>query len=42
VRSASDRKLVGTAPTTIAVEDEFMLWLWHQAGTVDPDIDIAY
>jgi hypothetical protein len=38
----SDSELVEAALATLAVEDDFMEWLWRQAGTVDPRIDLEF
>jgi hypothetical protein len=38
----SDSELVEAALATLAVEDDFMEWLWRQAGTVDPRIGLEF
>ena len=38
----SDSELVEAALASLAVEDEFMEWLWRQAGTVDARIELEF
>jgi hypothetical protein len=38
----SDSELVEAALASLAVEDDFMEWLWRQVGTVDRRIDLEF
>jgi hypothetical protein len=37
---SSDTKLLETALANLAVQDEYMTWLFSQRGSISPDIDL--
>jgi hypothetical protein len=39
---ASDSKLIEAALANIAIEDDYLKWLFSQRGTVSPDLDLEF